>query len=117
MTVKKTYRQTGGTVVTALFTDDGKQVQINDGTMKHWAPVDLETLDLPQDSLADKEAKRAAHVAAKAQLEREIAHEKSGYAGITVDKRAGTIEYEAPLQFEVKEEPIWLVETPNKRRR
>ena len=124
MTIKKRYRQTDGTIVEALFTDDMRQVMVNNGEMKIWAPVDQEVLDFHQDTAAEQAAKKQAYAAKKEQLRMEIAHEKSDYAGIVVDRRAGTISYEGPIYKdvvpEVKPAPIEiidLVEDPRKRRR
>lgn len=123
MTIKKRYRQTDGTIVEALFTDDMRQVAINNGDMRMWAPVDQEVLDFHQDTAAEQAAKKQVHTAKKEQYAREVAYDKADTRGIIVDKRAGTITREEPL-FErisepttVKEEPTWLVEDPRKRRR
>ena len=114
------YKQSNGTVVEAEFTENGRQVKINNGEASIWAPANLEMLDLPQDSQEDREAKRASHRAAKAQLERDMAYEKADTRGIVFDKRNGTISRVETMQLDPKpatEEPIWLVENPNKRRR
>ena len=123
MPIKKRYRQTDGTIVEALFTDDGRQVQINDGNMKLWVPATLDALDMHQPSAAEAAARKADYHKRKAQVEREIAYEKSDTKGIIVDKRAGTITmvetFEMPQEPkpEAKPEIIDLVQNPNKRRR
>lgn len=111
----KRYKQSNGTIVEAEFTADGRQVKINNGEVIIWAPVDLETLDMPQDSYADKQAKRASHAAAKAQYEREVAYDKVDTHGILWDKRNGTITCEQPIQ-PASIEIIDLVENPKRRR-
>lgn len=63
MTIVKKYRQSNGTVVDAIFSDDGKQVKMNteDGYII-WADAsDEENLDAPVVSVEQSRIRRAAH--------------------------------------------------------